>query len=54
MPREMPLYLYDRMTPQAQEHFRIMARALAEGGARVREDEHENRSTETGEALAPA
>ncbi|UCC88816.1 MAG: hypothetical protein JSV81_05785, partial [Anaerolineales bacterium] len=60
------LFYFDQMTPQAQEHFRQIARALAEtqersqaqalseGGERVETDEDEDASTAAGHALAPA
>lgn len=54
------LFYYDKMTPQAQEHFRQIARALAQaqsstvGGERVLEDKDEVRAAQKGDALAPA
>ena len=60
------LFYFDQMTPQAQEHFRQIARALAEaqtgsevqalpgGGERVETDGDEDASTAAGQALAPA
>ena len=54
------LFYFDQMTPQAQEHFRQIARALAEsralsgGGERVETDEDEDASAAAGQALAPA
>jgi transcriptional regulator with XRE-family HTH domain len=60
------VFYFDQMTPQAQEHFRQIARALAEaqtlsgaqalsrGGERVETDGDEDTSPATGQALAPA
>jgi len=46
------LFYYDQMTPQAQAHLRMIARAFAEGGERI--EESEERPAETGDAVAPA
>jgi transcriptional regulator with XRE-family HTH domain len=46
------LFYYDQMTPQAQAHLRVIARAFAEGGGRIGEGEEQ--AADTGDAVAPA
>ena len=52
--KEEILLYFDQMTPQAQRHFRVLARALAEAaGDRVNEH-NEDVSAEPDSALSPA
>lgn len=47
------LFHFDRMTPRAQEHFRLIARALAEERKRFEQTEDEGKSAKTTETPAP-
>jgi transcriptional regulator with XRE-family HTH domain len=46
------LFYYDHMTPESQAHFRLIARAFAEGSGQV--EELQEARGRAGDALAPA